>query len=140
MRKNEICAYFSLNGFACEPDEITQMIGLTPTDTWKAGDLRGRSIRRHETSGWRLRSRLDEPLWIERHVQDVIAQLTPKWPDVVHLCLQYQAMINCVCSIYDASPVIHFGRETIKRVAELNAWIDVDYYDFTGLEEAREGA
>jgi hypothetical protein len=140
MRTNKIYAYFALGGFACEPSEITHTIGLTPTDTWKAGDLIGRSIRRRETNGWRLRSRLDEPLWLGRHVQDVIAQLAPKWPEVLPLCLQYEAMMNCVCYIYDTPPVFHFDREIIKRVAELNAWIDVDYYDFTRLEEAREGA
>ena len=140
MSRNKMYAYFSLNGFACEPGEITHLIGLNPSETWKAGEFIGKSTRRHEMNGWRLKSRLDEPIWLEKHVQDVIAQLIPNWPDVVRLCVQYEAMMNCVCYIYDAFPVIHFGRETVKYAAGLNAWIDVDYYDMTGLEEAREGA
>jgi len=139
MSRNEIYAYFLLNGFECEPDEITNLMGVNPSETWAAGELIGKSILRRKTNGWRLKSRLDEPIWLERHVQDVIAQLTVHWPDIVQLCLQYEAMVNCVCRVYDTFPAIHFGRETVRRVAELNAWIDVDCYDFTGLEEAREG-
>jgi hypothetical protein len=59
----------------------------------------------------------------------VLARLAPAWSAFVELGVRYDAYINCVVESYDGDrPAIPFDRDTVGRVAELRAAIDVDLY------------
>ena len=45
---------FTLTGMNFDPDNISRLIGLTPTKTWRRGDRRAGSALSWEHDGWML--------------------------------------------------------------------------------------
>ncbi len=125
----KISAAFTLTGFDSDPEEITKILGILPTTTWKTGDLIGKSILRRKHNGWVLKSQLEKTAYLESHIKDVLARLQPSWQKLVELCSKYYSEISCVIySVEAQGEAIHFDKEILKSVFELNAEIDVDYY------------
>ncbi|WP_041234004.1 DUF4279 domain-containing protein [Cylindrospermum stagnale] len=127
--ESEISAAFTITGFDYNPDEITSILGILPTKTWKIGDVIGKGLLRRKKNGWVLKSQLEQSADLESHIKDVLARLQPSWEKLIEICSQYYTEISCVIYCYDPqSPVIHFNKQIIKSVFEINAEIDVDYY------------
>jgi hypothetical protein len=40
---NKSHAYFTVTGNDLDPDEITKIVGVSPTDSWKKGDVNSRN-------------------------------------------------------------------------------------------------
>jgi hypothetical protein len=132
--ESKIYAYFLLCYFECDPEEITKIVGVSPTDVWRIGDkITNRSTLKRKENGWRLKSNLEQTSDLDAHIKNVLERLKPGWGKLRELGLQYYAEISCVIYCYDPqSPVIHFDKEIIKAAIELNAEIDVDYYSLYG--------
>ncbi|HLO89414.1 MAG TPA: DUF4279 domain-containing protein, partial [Nostocaceae cyanobacterium] len=128
--ESEIYAYFLLCYFECDPEEITKIVGVSPTDVWRIGDkITNRSTLKRKKNGWRLKSNLEQTADLDAHIRNVLERLKPGWEKLRELGLQYYAEISCVIYNYEAQvPVMHFDKEIIKAAAELNAEIDIDYY------------
>jgi hypothetical protein len=126
--ESEVYAYFLLIGVDFQPDEITAQVGITPTKTWTKGDLRlPGAVVRHQENGWMVLSKLDRSADLEEHIKSVLEQLQPSWDILQKLCLLHSAEFACVVYSYGGDrPAIHFDREVIKQVNELNSTIDVD--------------
>lgn len=126
----KISAHYLLTGFDADPAEITASLGIAPTKTWRAGDpFDSRSGLRRRRNGWVLGSDLEDSRDLEEHVQSVLRKFQATWPEAVRLSEQYDAEIQCVIYCYGREvPSIHFDKETVVRVAELGAGIDVDLY------------
>lgn len=141
--QSKISASFTLLGIDynsedLEPEEITAVIGIVPTKTWKVGDLisKGATLR-HKQNGWSLKSKLEDSATLEDHVESVLERLKPSWQHLVKMCTRYYTEIECIIYVYgDDSPAIHFNRETLKRISELNAEIDIDLYVLPESEES----
>jgi Domain of unknown function (DUF4279) len=126
---NEISVSFTLTGLDLDPEQITKLLKISPTNTWRLGDLIGKSILRCKHNGWRLNSELENSADLENHIEYLLKTLQQSWQTLVEICSQYDAEISCVIYSYEAQgPAIHFDKEIIQCVAELNAEIDVDYY------------
>jgi Domain of unknown function (DUF4279) len=67
-------AYFYLAG-AFNPDEITRRVGVTPSETARAGDAIGSAGIKKQNSLWALHSRLQPSAPVDLHVGDVLDQL-----------------------------------------------------------------
>lgn len=144
---NEISVAFTLTGFDFDPEEITKLLKISPTTTWRLGDLIGKSILRCKHNGWRLNSELENSLDselensidLDNHIKYLLNKLQPSWQTLVEICYQYDAEISCVIYSCEAQgPAIHFDKEIIRCVAELNAEIDVDYYCLYSSKEMSE--
>jgi hypothetical protein len=123
-------AYFVFWGKQCDPDEVSRSTGVVASRTWRVGDVRNARTRtRHEDAGWRIDSDgasdlepavhvklLVEKLW---HARDYLRALAPGCD------MQFSIVIHCRDA---APPPIHMSRESLHRVASLNAAIDVDLY------------
>lgn len=141
--QSKISASFTLLGtdFSpedLEPEEITTALGIVPTETWKVGDLISKKATfHHKQNGWSLKSKLEDSATLEDHVESVLEQLKPSWQPLVKMCTRYYTEIECVIYVFgDDSPAIHFNRETLKRISELNAEIDIDLYILPESEES----
>jgi hypothetical protein len=127
--KSEISAAFTLTGFDSDPEEITKILEILPTETCRVGDLIGKSILRRKENAWVLKSQLEKTADLESHIKDVLARLQPSWQKLIEICSQYYAEISCVIYSTEAQgEAIHLDKEIIKCAFELNAEIDVDYY------------
>lgn len=133
--QNEINVRLAIYRFDCHPDEITQILGLTPTDIWIAGQPVRRPpsgrAKLHEENAWLLKSPLDGSSEIEEQVDaltDVIAPQADRFRD-----LPDNVCIELSCSVYghEYMPAIHFTANQVRFLASLGAEIDVDVYDLT---------
>lgn len=133
--KTEIFVAFVLIGFKCEPEEITETLGIVPTQTWKVGTPIGkRGIGRYEDNGWQVKSKLEKYADLESHIQSVLQQLEPAWESLAKISALYYTELSCHIYLYDDEqvPAIHFEQEVVRKIAELNAEIDVDIYVLPG--------
>jgi Domain of unknown function (DUF4279) len=127
--KSEISVDFLLTGFEISPEEITNAIGIEPTKSWHIGETIGKSKIKRKKNGWTLSSGLDKSSELEEHLSALFEQLQARWTIFTSLCAKYDSEISCAVYCYEAQgPSIHFNKEVVKYIAELNAEIDVDYY------------
>lgn len=123
----KISVSFVLAGLDLDPEEITVLVGIIPTTTWRIGDLIDpRASVRRKSNGWSLKSQLDKSAELDEHIKSVFEQLQPGWRSLVETCAQYDALIDCAIYVYEQVPAVHFDKDIIQKSAELNAAIDVD--------------
>lgn len=126
-----ITTNFLLSDFEVDPKEITEMLKIEPSLTWKKGDLvhpKARITRKF--NGWLFNPSLKNEEEIDIQLLSLIDKLNPAWSILVQLinnscCAQISIKIN---AYDDDIPAINFAPETIKKIAEINAAIDIDLY------------
>ncbi len=131
---NEISVAFTLTDFDCDPEEITARVGITPTKTWRVGDfINKKKTMKYEYNGWKLHSKIEKNADLESHIISVLEQLKSGWESLVKISQSYYTEISCAIYIYSDTerPAIHFSKQIIQKIAELNAEIDVDIYILT---------
>ncbi|MBD2307081.1 DUF4279 domain-containing protein [Chroococcidiopsis sp. FACHB-1243] len=138
MTSSKISVSFTIlgtdsNSEDLDPDKITAIVGIQPTKMWKVGDLVSkRSTLRHKQNGWSFKSKLEESATLEDHISYIFEQLKPNWQNLVEICTHYYTEIECAIYFYeDDIPAIHFERQSLKLISELNAEIDIDIYDLS---------
>ena len=129
--RSELSVQFTLRGVDLNPDDVTRLLGLQPTEAWRVGDriTAIRVPRFFSDSAWRLHSGLPDTTDLEEQVKSLLDRLEPVWDVAVELGKKHYAEFSCVVYSYGGDrPAISFDNEVIKRLAELNATLDVDLY------------
>ncbi|MBW4440357.1 MAG: DUF4279 domain-containing protein [Plectolyngbya sp. WJT66-NPBG17] len=126
---SEVYAEFSLTGIDLNPEDVTSKVGVQPTKTWFKDELISPKARiRYQQNGWKLRSRLEASDDLGEHFQVVLEQLKQGWQPLIELCSIYEAEFCGVIYTSGDRPAIHFDRDILKAVLQLNAEIGVDLY------------
>lgn len=130
---SEIKAEFNLTGINFSPERITSLLGITPSRTWKVGDLIPKTILCMKHDGWSLATDteiVDDVCDLEKHIQRLLKQLKSSVGKIKEICSRYQldAEISCVVYTPDANPGICFEPDIAKQIADLGAAIDIDLY------------
>ena len=126
-RDNEYRAYFTVTG-EFEPASITEQIGLEPTSSWKKGDRNERTHLERKFSRWSLDSRLDKFASLEAHITDVLEQLKPNAGQVKQVLKLDDGGIQLVGWFYKDYPGLHFEKDLVAGLAELELSVDFDFY------------
>lgn len=131
----EILTEFTLTGIGFDPDEVTTLLGIKPTETWRLGDLIQNTFLHHKHDGWCLstgQEELDEQNSIDvpRQVRFIFEQLQPYTSKLKDVCARFRLDVELTCVVYIEGdrPAIHFDSDVVRWLAELNAEIDVDLY------------
>jgi len=127
---SEIYAYFALKG-DFEPDALTRELNISPTRIYRKGEQNPlfKATRLYSRSTWRLDSGLDRDRALDEHVNAVMAKLEGAWEALVRVSAEYEAWLNCVIYTHGGdNPAIGLERGVLKRLAELNAQLDVDLH------------
>lgn len=135
-RGDEVNAYYVLHGHF-DPDEITALVGIQPTDTWHIGEVTSsRSGRRTDVARWKLQPRVASPVELEDRISAVLIALEPAFDRFCELGQRYEATIQCVVYAHGAQAGQHFEREHIRQAGLLNAAIDLDLYALGEADES----
>lgn len=139
--KSKIWVEFIISGFEFHPDELTNIIGATPTNTSLKGDTfithKGKKII-EPFNDWILESGCETSVDLEQQVDILISKLKPFKPEFLEFCKKYPPDFNIVIHIFsnEAYPYIGFEkREIIKDIALLNATFGIDYSFFDNEED-----
>ncbi len=124
----ETYAYFRVLGFEGPYSEITDLLGLEPTEAWKKGD-RDNYLQSKKESVWEYHSPLPKnEIFIDAHILSLINILETKAEQIKQLPNKYDVGINCVGYFTCANPGFHLDSKLLKRCAALNLSIDFDLY------------
>jgi hypothetical protein len=132
----KIASHFILTGVGFDPDEITSLLGVQPTRTWRFDDPVPRTLLRRKHDAWFLSigyERLDEEHTIDlmSQVRRIFDRLQPDTAKLIDICtrLKLQPVLSCVLYIEgNDRPAVHFDTDIVQWLAQLQAEIDVDLY------------
>jgi hypothetical protein len=127
-KKTEIKACLIVRGFACDHEEISRIVGILPTEHWRKGDKIGRSRAIHRENGWRLLSGLPNSSDISDHARDILKKVYPR---AKKLMLIEELKVIFFVAVYirnSERPSMFLDQETVVKLGELKAAIDVDLY------------
>jgi len=126
---NEIIAELNVTGSEFDPDALTRRTQLRPTKKWLAGDSVGRSSRRYEHNGWSIAT--PKRSEVEDAVEELLSTLEEHWGELLEATSEQEVELSIVVYARSFVPGIHIRAAQLRRLAELNASIDVDLYDLT---------
>lgn len=126
----KITVHFTLTG-KFNPDEVSEKLNIEPTKTWRVGEAIQKTLLSYKHDGWRLSSDEVETLELEEQLAKIWDIIQPYKSKIVDICAELDLVAEIACAVDledDQYPVLHFERESIKRISELNAEIDIDIY------------
>ncbi|MCM3599052.1 DUF4279 domain-containing protein [Metabacillus idriensis] len=140
MDQTEVMAYFSLFGETFPTDEVTEMLGIEPTEVYNKGEFIVRSpnpnvvtkgrIYRKETS-WSFGTVYEKSFDIKYQLDQILKPLENKVEIINRLKKAYNltAQITIVIKMEDgATPGLHLDRDQIEFANQVGAEFDIDLY------------
>jgi hypothetical protein len=126
-KTNKCYAYFMVSG-SFDPAQITERVGINPSESGLEGDsIKGSKMRR-KCSRWILRSRLDTTASLEEHVSDVLSQLDAKPEAFRSLSAELGGVMELVGYFNAYYPGLNFESNLITRLSDYHLSMDCDFY------------
>ena len=137
MATNKGRAYFALAGYHFNPDDITRLLGVEPTSVNSAGARSG--LDKPVISSWELST---DTVTTENGTDDVDVykltdiirkQLEPIKAEILQVIKSHNLSprIGVVLTLSidknETCPDVGFGARMVKFLAEIGAFIDIDY-------------
>ncbi|MEG9436531.1 DUF4279 domain-containing protein [Edaphobacter sp. HDX4] len=127
VKDNEQYAYLTVTG-DFDPEQITSVLGLVPSESWSKGDRNERTHYERKFSRWSLESRLARSASLEDHVRDVLKQSLNYAEQIRQVGRAHTVFIQLVGWFHTDYPGFGLDSSTIAGLAELNVGIDCDFY------------
>ncbi len=132
MASNKARAYFGLSGYHFNPDDITKQLGIEPTATNSSG--MGGTLDKPVISSWELSTEIvtdDIDLY---DLTDIITkQLEPISAKIIEVVKNHNVsprfgvVLELTVDRNESNPDIGFGARTIRLLAEIGAFINIEY-------------
>lgn len=130
MKKNHCYTYFTILG-NFKTDEITKILGLTPTEKWDIGDLRRDGKTRYDFARWNY-GRCEEYDWlVENQMMKTIENLIPKINDLKQVKEKFDVslFLQIVPNIYTEEKMcLAPSRQVIEFCYHSGTEIDIDLH------------
>src|SRR5690349_22268339 len=128
--KSEIKVKFCILGTKLTPEEITNLIGISPTKSWNAGEhvqikvddvVKELKIKRKENA-WCLEAKPDlESNDFRRPLKQLLQILSPKADLIKKMCHDFdlECELGCVIYIQDEPPILTIPSDVLSELAML---------------------
>jgi hypothetical protein len=135
--KQRISVSFEIREFDRDPDEITQQVGLSPTETWEKGDILLRGTKNPKVkitardNMWSVESGAESTESVEVHLEKLVKILAPYAAKIVPLAAKHKSMVR-VAAVYDGYyPGIELSPRILAGLAALGAKVDLDIHVYS---------
>ena len=130
-------AYFTLAGYHFNPDDITRLLGIEPTSVNDAGS-KG-TLDKPVISSWELSTPTvstedgTEEVDLYKLTEIVFKQLEPIKEQIIEVCKSHNlsprmgVVLTLSIDKGDTCPDVGFGGRLVKFLADIGAFINVDY-------------
>lgn len=119
----------TLTDFSCSPNEITEILGVTPTFSWLLGDvINPRSILVRKENGWRLDVPEDQDASLNDRVHRLKTVLGSRVENFRNLPADCSVELSCCVRLDGESPEFHLDKQAMIFLASIGAELDVDIY------------
>ncbi len=128
---DEISVRLVITGFACDPDQITTLLGIQPDVVWRIGDdLSFPSDRKRTDNGWTIESKSSNTVDLDAHVAAILRVIGNAKSHFKHLPPGSTITLSCGITVNQGpgSPSMVFSPQMVAILAELGAEIDIDLY------------
>ena len=135
LASNKGRAHFTLSGYHFNPDEITRLLGIEPTSVNRAGASSG--LDKPVISSWELSTDIvtgdEEDVDVYALTDIIIKQLEPIEGKILEVCKSHNlsprmgVVLTLSVDKDESSPEVGFGARTIRLLADIGAFINVDY-------------
>ena len=133
-RKNVIKVYLRIHDFICDPEEITKELLITPTKSWKKGDVipnRNNKVLRKQST-WELISSKAPYESIENQIESLLIQVEKNKNTFRSLAKKNFGELAIAIYLYDSFNLgICLSKEILKKITDLGIGIDFDIYFLT---------
>jgi hypothetical protein len=130
-------ASFRLRGDDLDPDEITELTGLTPEVAHRKGELRSATGRKDlppwRSGLWSIDSSRDLPVegnQLEDHVTWLLDRIEPSREQLRRLCAERRLKADFYCGyfMHQSNSGTELSVRTLERIASLGASFGIDIY------------
>lgn len=131
MHKTSLKIYFRMMGENYDVNEITERLGIKPSQTWKEGDLIRNTGRRRTYTAWIYSTDTVETLDLNMLIKEITGVFLPVKDEIIELKKLYDLdiSIDFVISIRRKQPpAVYFKEDFIEFVAKIEARMDLDTY------------
>jgi len=133
MEKTKVMVYFNIQGDDFPLETVTKLLGITPTNTMKKGELRANNPEHppYRFTSWSYGTDYEVTLDIDNQLLPVLKTFQDKVDVINDIQNTYdsQCSIVIVPEIYDGrSPGFVFEKDTIEFAYRINASIEIDLY------------
>jgi hypothetical protein len=132
MASNEGRAYFALSGYHFNPDDITRLLGIEPTSVDASGAHS--PLDKPVISSWEISTKMHtDDIDVYKMTDVITKQLDPIKDKILQVIKSHNLSprlgVVLVLSIDKdkAVPDVGFGARTIRFMAEIGAFANVDY-------------
>jgi hypothetical protein len=124
-----VYAHLDLSSTSLDPDQITERLGLRPTETWRIGDKAPNTGRLRKDHRWELQTRdygssdLNEPL------DDLLGVLTPVAESLRGVADQCDAAMICIVGSFgETNPGLFVDKAMMETIRGLGLDLQLDLY------------
>ena len=132
MAFNKGRAYFALAGYHFNPDDITRLLGIEPTAVDASGANSG--LDKPVISSWELSTEtITDDVDVYDLTNELIKQIEPVKEKILEVIKSHNLSprigVVLVLSVdkNETAPDVGFGARTIRFLADIGAFINVDY-------------
>lgn len=130
MNKPEVFVEFCIVGDSFDPEEITELIGIAPTDSKKQHRVYNTQIQQYSyESYWSIKTTKSETWDVMDHLGPLITQLAPHSGKIVEISKRLSAKVNflvCISLNGGNGPGMYFEPMALQFLSEIGASCDVD--------------
>jgi hypothetical protein len=143
METGSSYVYFALKGDNFDTDDVTNRLGITPTDAWRKGD-KGFYKSAVEFAMWRLATdKGKEYIYIENLVNEIVSKLFDKIEIINDLKRQFKldSVLEIDTNEDNSTPALGHDLRTIEFLYRTGTTTDIDIYRFNSdSNETNENA
>ncbi|HUX89529.1 MAG TPA: DUF4279 domain-containing protein [Gallionellaceae bacterium] len=132
MASNEGRAYFALSGYHFNPDDITRLIGIEPTSINASGAHS--PLDKPVISSWEISTQIHtDDIDVYKMTDVITKQLEPVKDKILqvikshNLSPRFGVVLVLSTDKGKTVPDVGFGARTIRFMAEIGAFVNVDY-------------
>lgn len=132
MATNKGRAFFALAGYHFDPDDITKLLGIEPTSVDASGARSG--LDKPVLSLWELSTdTVTDDVDVYKLTETIVKQVEPVKEKILEVTKSHNlsprigVVLELSVDKEESVPDVGFGARTIKFLAEIGAFINVDY-------------
>lgn len=132
MASNTARAHFTLSGYHFNPDDITRLLGIEPTSVDASGARS--SLDKPVISSWELSTEtMTDNIDVYKMTDIIVKKMEPAKEKILQVIKSHNLSprigVVLVLSVDkgETNPEVGFGARTIRFLADIGAFINVDY-------------
>lgn len=134
MEKTTVMAYFSIHGDIFDPEDVTRILEITPTEKKIKGLIPISKKRPSVETSWKLSTMEENSFDINIQLKQLIGLLEPKKEVLIDIkrTMNVEFVFCFLVKIENGEkPAMYFNLDSINFMSYIGAEIDIDLYIYS---------